>query len=120
LNLSALVAESKANGAADVFSYAEKKYNLSAAREAAAKKSHDEEIAKWKAEGAKEKETEMVSKYGNPETRPMMPSRQPLFQTKTGDALREGKHPWDQTDGKLQQDRVERATKKLIERQYQN
>src|SRR5262252_8631071 len=61
LNLSALVAESKAAGASDVFSYADKKFNLPAKREEAAKKSRDEEIAKWKAEGAKEKETEMVS-----------------------------------------------------------
>jgi len=120
LNLSALVAESKAAGAADIFSYADKKFNLPAKREEAAKKSRDEEIAKWKAEGAREKETEMVSQYGNPATRPMMPSQRPIFATRTGDGLREGKNPWDQTDGKLAADRQERATKKAIERLYQN
>jgi len=120
INVTELLNESKARGASNVFDYAEKKYNLPAAREALAKSERDAEIAKWKAEGAKEKEAELVSKMANPFTRPGVPSQRPIFQTRTGDAVRENKQPWDHSDGQLQNDRVERATKKLIERQYQN
>jgi len=120
LNIGELLAESKARGANNVFDYYEKKYNAPAAREAVAKKEREDEIAKWKAEGAKEKETELVSKMGNPFTRPGMPSQRPIFQERTGDSLREGKKPWEQVDGKLSEDRVERAMKKFNERQFQN
>src|SRR4029077_3273871 len=44
--------------------YWEEKYKIREARDAAAAKQRDAEIAKWKAEGAKEKETELVSKFG--------------------------------------------------------
>ena len=96
------------------------KYKVNEAREQAAQKEREAEIAKWKQEGAKEKETELVSKFGNPNTRPLMPSQRPVFATRTGDQMREGKQPWEHADGQLEKDRVERVTKKLIERQYQN
>src|SRR5438876_554509 len=61
-----------------VYDYWVSKFKVGEARESAATKQRDAEIAKWKAEGAKEKETELVSKFGNPETRPMVPSRSPF------------------------------------------
>ncbi len=103
-----------------VHQYWEEKYKVQQEREAASTKQRESEIAKWKMEGAKEKETELISKFGNPNTRPLMPSQRPVFAARTGDAVREGKQPWDHADGQLQNDRVERVTKKLIERQYQN
>src|SRR5258705_36961 len=97
-----------------VHEYWESKYKVGEARETAAKTQRDAEIAKWKAEGAKEKETELVSKFGNPETRPMVPSHSP-FTPRLADPLRK-EHPWNQPDGKLQNDRVARATKNLMEK----
>jgi|SRR5882724_965918 len=98
-----------------VHEFWESKYKVSEARENAAKTQHEAEIAKWKAEGAKEKETELVSKFGNPETRPMVPSHSP-FTPRPADPLRK-EHPWNQVDGKLQNDRVARVTKNLMEKQ---
>jgi hypothetical protein len=49
-----------------------------------------------------------------------MPSQKPIFATRTGDALRENKQPWDHADGQLQNDRVARVTQKLIEGQFKN
>jgi len=118
LNINELLAESKAKGAPNVFEYYEKKFNAPAAREAVAKKEREDEIAKWKSEGAKEKEAELVSKMGNPFTRPGMPSQKPIFQVRDGDALRADKKPWDQVDGKLSEDRVQKAINKFNERQF--
>lgn len=116
LNLSSLVVEAKANGASDVFSYAEKKYNMPAAREAAAQKQREAEIAKWKAEGAKEKETELISKLGNPDMRPLVPSKSP-FAVRPDDKLRSDNQPWNKSETQLQNDRIARATQKLMEKQ---
>jgi hypothetical protein len=120
INVSELLAESKAKGAPNMFDYAEKKYNLPAVRAAAAEKARNDEIAKWKAEGKKEAETELASKMGNPFTRPGMPSQRPIFQARNDDPLRDGKKPWEQVDGKLSEDRVNKAINKFNERQFQN
>jgi hypothetical protein len=98
--------------------YWEEKYKVRDAREAAAQKQREAEIAKWKAEGATEKERELVSKFGNPETRPMMPSKSP-FAPRPADPIR-AKQPWDHPDGALSNDRVARAAKNLIDKQLSN
>src|SRR5262249_50623064 len=61
INMSQELAESKAKGAANVFDYVEKKYNLLTVRAAAAEKARQDEIAKYRAEGRKEAETEFAS-----------------------------------------------------------
>jgi hypothetical protein len=96
--------------------YWEEKYKVRDAREAAIQRQRDAEIAKWKAEGAKEKETELVSRFGNPETRTLVPSKSPFVPRKE-DPLRADNQPWNKTESQLSNDRVERATKRLIEKQ---
>jgi hypothetical protein len=94
----------------------EEKYKVPSAREQAAQKQRDAEIAKWKAEGAKEKETELVSKFGNPETRALVPSRSP-FTIRKEDPLRADNQPWNKSESQLANDRVSRAAQRLVERQ---
>jgi len=96
--------------------YWEEKFKVRDAREQAAQKQRDAEIAKWKAEGAKEKEVELVSKFGNPETRPMLPSKSP-FTVRKEDPLRSDNQPWNKSETQLQNDRVTRAAQKLVEKQ---
>jgi len=96
--------------------YWEEKFKVRDAREQAAQKQRDAEIAKWKAEGAKEKETELVSRFGNPETRPMQPSKNP-FAVRPDDKLRSDNQPWNKSETQLQNDRVSRAAQRLVERQ---
>ncbi len=109
--------EAKAAGK-DVHQYWEERYKVPSARENAQKVQREAEIAKWKELGAKEKETELASKFGNPEMRPLTPSYSP-FTKKPSDPLRE-KQPWQHADGKLAEDRVQRATKNLMEKQFRN
>ncbi len=85
------------------------RYGVQAAREARAKAAQEAEQAKWKAEGAKEKETELVSRYGNPETRPLVPSTSPF--AKRPERGRD-KQPWEAGDRSDQ--RVMEATKKVV------
>jgi hypothetical protein len=96
--------------------YWEEKYKVRDAREQAAQKQRDAEIAKWKAEGAKEKETELISKLGNPDMRPLVPSKSP-FTVRPDDKLRADNQPWNKSESQLANDRVTRATQKLAERQ---
>ena len=96
--------------------YWEEKFKVRDAREQAAQKQRDAEIAKWKAEGAKEKETELVSRFGNPETRPMVPSKSP-FAVRPDDKLRADNQPWNKSETQLANDRVVRGVQKLAERQ---
>jgi hypothetical protein len=96
--------------------YWEEKYKVRDAREQAAQKQRDNEIAKWKAEGAKEAETKLASLYGNPEMRPMVPSKSP-FTVRKDDPMRADNQPWNKSESQLSNDRVTRAAQKLIERQ---
>jgi hypothetical protein len=86
------------------------KFGVQAAREAREKAAHDAEVAKWKAEGAKEKETELVSRYGNPDTRPLAPSSSPFTKRPAGSGR--DKQPWEAGDRSDQ--RVMEATKKVV------
>jgi hypothetical protein len=84
-------------------------YNVEAARKAADEAAKNAEIAKWKAEGAKEKETEIVSRMGNPDTRPLSPSSSPFAMRP---ASGRDKQPWELGD--KSGERVERATRKIL------
>jgi hypothetical protein len=90
------------------------RYKVPDARAAQAKAqqdAHDKKIADDAVTAAR---TAWVSEYGNPNTRPPMPSTHPFTPRKAEDGLR-AKQPWEHADSKLSNDRVERATKKLVE-----
>ena len=115
LRVSDLRREAMASGK-QVVQYWEEKYKVPSARESAAAKQRDAEIAKWKAEGAKEKETELISRLGNPDMRPLVPSKSP-FAVRPDDKLRADNQPWNKSETQLQNDRIARATQKLAEKQ---
>jgi hypothetical protein len=118
LRVSDLRREALAAGQKDIYAYWEKKYAVAQARENAEKKAREAEIARWKQEGAKEKETELASKFGNPEMRPLVPSHSP-FTKRPEDGLRT-EQPWNHADGQLSNDRVARVTKNLMQKQFGN
>lgn len=89
------------------------RYGVPAARQAAEKAARDAEIAKWKAEGAKEAETRLISQYGNPETRPAVPSTSPFTSRPT---VGRDKQPWELNENQLKTDRITRATQRALER----
>ena len=89
-------------------------YGVAAAREARAKSEEAANIAKWKAEGAKEKETELVSKFGNPDTRPLSASRSPF--AARPQAGRD-KQPWEAPD--RSDERVRTVAQKLVSQTVQ-
>lgn len=119
LKMRELRQESLAAGEKSVPAYWERKYGVPAARAAKAQASHDAEVAKWKAEGAKEKETELISRGFNPDTRPLMPSTSPFTKRPDPTGIR-AKQPWDHADGTLSNDRVRRVTEKLVKEQFHN
>src|SRR5580765_486326 len=114
-NADQLRREAQASGKT-LLPYWEEKYKVREAREQAAQKQRDAEIAKWKQEGAKEKETELISRLGNPELRPLVPSKSP-FAVRPDDKLRADNQPWNKSETQLQNDRITRASQKLMERQ---
>ncbi len=114
-NAEQLRREAQASGKT-LLPYWEEKYKVRDAREQAAQKQRDAEIAKWKQEGAKEAETKLASIYGNPEMRPMVPSKSP-FTPRKDDTLRADNQPWNKSESQLSNDRVTRAAQKLHERQ---
>jgi hypothetical protein len=77
-----------------------------------AQDAHDKEIS----DKARAEERElMASKYGNPDTRPYVPSRHPFTPRKDNDRERQ---PWDSRDGSFLDrsgDRVSQATKKVLQ-----
>ena len=85
------------------------KFNVEGARKAADDAAKAADIARWKAEGAKEKETELVSRFANPETRPMTTSNSPFA---ARPATGRDKQPWESGDKSAE--RVERATRRVI------
>jgi len=93
--------------------YWSEKYNVIAARE---KKAADDKAA-WEAklreEGAAKARTELAAQYGNPELRPGVPSTNAF--TKRAETGRD-KQPWQRADD-ASNDRVQRATQRIIERQ---
>lgn len=81
-----------------------------AARAKAEQDAHDKKVADDAVAAAR---TAWVSQYGNPETRPLVPSRSP-FAARSGDDLR-AKQPWQSGESTLSNDRVSRAAKKVAE-----
>jgi len=88
------------------------RFGVQAAREARAKADRDAEIAKWKSEGAKEKETELVSKYGNPDTRPAVSSTNPFTnRIPSGSGQPDVIHPWQRSETEREMSRIQKALK---------
>ena len=88
------------------------RYGVTAAREARAKAAQDAHDAKMRDEGRKSAETEFASKYANPDMRPGVVSQHPLAPRP---ATQREKQPWE--TGDLSNERVLRATKKVLETQ---
>jgi hypothetical protein len=113
LEVRALRNEANAQGKT-VYEYWEQKYKVADARKAAAdlrQKTHDDAM---RAEGRKAAETELISKFGNPDTRPLAPSESPLAFRSSGD--RSGKQPWEVgTPESLSSERVGRVATKVMQ-----
>jgi len=88
------------------------RYQVQAARDARAKADREADVARWKAEGAKEAETRFVSQYGNPDTRPLSPSSDPFAKRP---AVGREKQPWELNENELRKDRITRATQHFVE-----
>jgi len=88
------------------------KYGVTAARE---KRDTDTKAAyekRLRDEGAAEARKELASQYSNPDARPLVPSNSPFTKRP---ATGRDKQPWERMDD-ASNDRVARATAKLIER----
>jgi hypothetical protein len=81
-----------------------------AARDAADQAARDKKLIEQGEAQAREK---FASQYGNPDTRPFVPSSSPFTPRAQGDRT---KQPWDSNENTLANDRVMRATKKLMEK----
>lgn len=79
-----------------------------AAREAAEKSAYEARLIKQGADSEREK---YISQYGNPDTRPLVPSTSPFTQRP---ATGRDKQPWE-TNTDPSNDRVRRATAKIME-----
>lgn len=92
------------------------RYKVDDARTARATADKDAYEKRLREEGAAAARSELASQYGNPDTRPLSTSQSPFAPRPA--ASRE-KQPWESgTDGDNgSNDRVQRATKSLIERQ---
>lgn len=89
------------------------KYNVAKARDDRAAAARDAEINKAVDEKMKVREAELISRLGNPETRPLSTSNSPFTaRPSTG----RDKQPWELDKNALERDRVQRATSKAIER----
>jgi hypothetical protein len=98
----------------DLKSYWEQEYKVGdarAAQSAATAKAHEDKI---RAEERQKVEGEMASRYGNPMTRPPMPSTSPFAKIVPST---DNKQPWDRSDASGE--RVQRATEKVIKQQNQ-
>jgi hypothetical protein len=89
------------------------KFNVAKARDDKAAAARQAEIDTAVAAQLKVKEAELISRLGNPETRPLAASNSPFtLRPSTG----RDKQPWELDGGALQSDRVQRATQRAIER----
>jgi hypothetical protein len=85
-----------------------------AARDAADKAAYEKRLIEQGEAQAREK---FASQYGNPDTRPFVPSSSPFTPRPQGDRT---KQPWDANENTLANDRVARVTRKLIEKNLTN
>jgi hypothetical protein len=89
------------------------KFNVQKARDDKAAATRQSEIDKAVDEKMKVREAELISRLGNPETRPLSTSNSPFaLRPSTG----RDKQPWELDERGLQADRTRRATEKAIER----
>jgi hypothetical protein len=100
--MTALRAESMANKAPDIRTFAETKFGFQAQRDriAAEQKAKAEEAIRA------DERNKIIGQYGNPNTRPLMPSNEPFIPRP---ASAEAKHPWEQPAQERTRARVERA-----------
>lgn len=93
------------------------KFKIDEKRAAVQKAADDARIAAAVDERYKVREQELISKYGNPDSRPLVPSTATL----TSRVMRqgEGKQPWDRgiSDEAMRNERVKAATEKQLQRQ---
>jgi hypothetical protein len=76
-----------------------------AARDAALQKEHDDAIRK---EARDATVAELATKYGNPDMRPMAPSRS-VFATRQSDGTVEGKQPWERDGDNREKRHLQRS-----------
>jgi len=87
------------------------KYGVQAAREARAKAQRDAAEQKIRDDERSKVQAEFASRYGNPDARPLVPSRNPLApRAESG----RDKQPWETDEGSLTKNRVQRATETLV------
>lgn len=96
----------------------EETYSVPAARKAADDKRKADAEAQVRADERKKVEMEFVSKYGNPDVRPMVPSRNVFAPSGSRPAGQDGqpRQPWQGSENALTISRVERAVKNEMER----
>lgn len=93
------------------------KYKVPDARAARVKKEQEDRDNAIRAEERKKVETELASKWANPETRPPVTSSSPFAPRPAGNT-RSGKQPWEtgeNFENSLANDRVTRATQKVLQ-----
>lgn len=90
------------------------KYNVATARQAKVDAVKKAEIDAAVAAAVKVKEQELITKFGNPDLRPLSPSNSPFTQRP---ATGRDKQPWELDKGTLDNDRVTRATQHLISKE---
>jgi hypothetical protein len=88
-------------------------FNVTAARAARQEKEKTEYETRLRTEGATAERQRLADTYGNPNVRPLAPSNSPFTMRP---AANRDKQPWEIGENKLVNDRVERATKKLLEK----
>ena len=96
----------------DLQAYWEQKYKVPDARSAQAAATKEADYARVRKEEREKVESEMASRYGNPLTRPPMPSSNTFAKIVPG---AENKMPWDRPDASGE--RVQRATEAVIKQQ---
>lgn len=93
------------------------KYKVAEAREARAKADKEAHEKSIRDDERKKVETELASKWANPETRPPVTSSSPFAPRPAGNT-RSGKQPWEtgeNFENSLANDRVTRATQKVLQ-----
>ncbi len=100
--MTALRAESMANKAPDIRQFAETKFGFQAQRDRIA----GEQKAKAEEAIREDERQKVISKYGNPNTRPLMPSNDPYIPRVQGEGA---KQPWEVSAQERTRARIDRA-----------
>jgi hypothetical protein len=97
-----------------LYDYWEEKFEVRKAREAYNAKQQSERDDKLRAEGEARAREKFASEYGNPATRPPVPSSSPFVIRKTDDGT--VRQPWMKSEDENSNARVRKATENLIKR----